>query len=168
MGPETLALALGANFNAANQFNNDVSTEKNWNKVQRTNVVIISSMNHAIKTNFPNLTLYFRWYNSGHNAIVTKFEFNQVTNIDGDRMVMSGIFHQQSDPQQAKGSIEYNFSTEEFYKVNKRGTRTTPKMEALKYPPADAAVVDRFIDYMTKYHNAVERYRNNVYGVCEK
>ena len=166
MGPKTTALAQGAGFNADNQFNNnDKYTEKNYNKMDRAREKTLSSMNHAINTNFPNLTLYFRWYNSGRNAIVSRFEFNKVINIDGDRMVMSGIFHQKTEPQQEKGSIEYNFSSQHFYKVNNRGkSRTTPKIEVLVYPPADVTIVKRFVDYMTKYYNAVERYRNDVYN----
>ena len=163
MGPETTALAQGSNFNANNQFNKDKNTEKNWDKVQRANDVLISSMNHAINTNFRNLVLYFQSEDSGRRAIYETFEFGKVIKIDGDRMVMSGVFN--TGNKSSKGSLSYNFKTTEFYKINNySGKPKTPNIKIVRKPPANAEIVDKFMGYMTEYYNAVERYRNDVYN----
>ena len=117
IGYRGAALAHGANYNAQQ----DYYQNKNVNartKMAKSETLALEVLSLSIKDNFPNLILEFVEKNQATNrAYPVDLYFTEVKYIDNNRFVLKGKLAVANKPY-GIGTIEYNFNTQEFYRVS--------------------------------------------------
>ena len=164
IGYRSASLTQGANYNARQQYNNDVSIEKNRQKIDRSRDLTLSALNNAIKNNFSILDFHFIAEKMGLSFTIS-FNFKEIKFIDKNRVVMGGIFNRKSSNETYKGSVEYSFNNGSFYQVNFYGQgsvrRLFPMTLDIKSPEYKKTAYD-FLTFISNYLYSVEDYQTNV------
>ena len=166
IGYRAAALTKGANYNATQQYDNDISVDKNMKKMDRSKNLNLPALNQAINGNFKNLEFHFiiRPKTETDNYPII-FYFKEIKYIDNTKIVIAGVFYRQINNKSFNGSVEYNFDKGTFYQVNFYGggsiRRVYPMTLNIKIPEYKKVAYD-FLNFVSKYLYSVEDYQTNV------
>lgn len=96
-------------------------------KMTKNENITLNELSLAINDNFPNLTLEFVEKNQATNtAYSVDMHFKEIKFINKERCVLKGKLDVASKPF-GIGTIEYNFNTQEFYRVSYSDKTTRSK-----------------------------------------
>lgn len=109
------ALAHGANYNAIIDYlqNHNISAKR---KADLSNNKRLEAISLAIHDNLPNLKLEFIENDKANQHYTVIFDYQSVRLIDDTRFILLGETSV-SGKKSEKGFIEFNFSTQSFYRV---------------------------------------------------
>lgn len=160
IGYRGAALAHGANYNAQQDYyqNKNVNARSKMDKAEIMRLKVLSK---AIQDNFPNLTLEFVERNDKtHMAYTVNLHYNEVKYIDNDRFILKGKLYIASEPF-GIGNIEYNFNTQEFYRVSYSDKTTKSKrLHTLIIHNKDE--MNRLLTFISNYLYSCEDYEHNI------
>lgn len=160
IGYRGAALAHGANYNAQQ----DYYQNKNVNartKMAKSETLALEVLSLSIKDNFPNLILEFVEKNQATNrAYPVDLYFTEVKYIDNNRFVLKGKLAVANNPS-GIGTIEYNFNTQEFYRVS-YSDKTTKSRHLHKLIVHNEDISKNFLTFISNYLYSIEDYENNV------
>ena len=160
IGYRGAALTHAANYNAKIDYrqNSNVNARS---KMAKSETITLDAISLAIRDNFPNLVLEFVEENNATNrAYPVDLYFAQVKYIDKDRCVLLGKLDVAEKPFGA-GTIEYNFNTQEFYRVS-YSDKTTRSRRLHSLIVHNKEVVNELLTFISDYLYSTEDYENNV------
>ncbi len=160
IGYRGAALAHGANYNAQQDYfqNRNVNSRS---KMDKSEITRLKALSLAINDNFPNLVLEFVEMNKSTNmAYSVNLHFNEVKYIDKERFVLKGYLDVASK-QYGIGTIEYNFNTQEFYRVS-YSDKTTRSRRLHTLIAHNQNVINDLLSFISNYQYSTEDYENNV------
>lgn len=160
IGYRGAALAHGANYNAQQDYfqNRNVNSRS---KMDKSEITRLSALSLAINDNFPNLTLEFVEKNKSTNmAYSVNLHFNEVKYIDKERFVLKGYLDVASK-RYGIGTIEYNFNTQEFYRVS-YSDKTTRSRRLHTLIAHNQNVINNLLSFISNYLYSTEDYENNI------
>lgn len=160
IGYRGAALAHGANYNAQQDYfqNRNVNSRS---KMDKSEITRLKALSLAINDNFPNLVLEFVEKNKSTNmAYSVNLHFNEVKYIDKERFVLKGYLDVASK-QYGIGTIEYNFNTQEFYRVS-YSDKTTRSKRLHTLIAHNQNVINDLLSFISNYQYSTEDYENNV------
>lgn len=160
IGYRVAALVHGANYNAQQDYlqNRDINARS---KMDKSETMALNALTLAINDNFPNLTLEFVEKNKATNrAYTVNLHFMEVKFIDKQRLVLKGKLDVASKPF-GVGTIEFNFNTQEFYRVS-YSDKTTRSRRLHTLIVHNSDVVNKLLTFISNYLYATEDYENNV------
>lgn len=160
IGYRGAALAHGANYNAKIDYrqNRNVNSRS---KMAKSETITLDAISLAIRDNFPNLVLEFVEENNATNrAYPVDLYFAQVKYIDKDRCVLLGKLNVAEKPF-GTGTIEYNFNTQEFYRVS-YSDKTTRSRRLHSLIVHNKEVVNELLTFISDYLYSTEDYENDV------
>lgn len=160
IGYRGAALAHGANYNAQQDYfqNNNVNSR---NKMAKSEIISLKALSLAINDNFPNLLLEFVEKNKATNrAYPVDLHFTEVKYIDKERCVLKGKLDVASKPF-GVGTIEYNFNTQEFYRVS-YSDKTTRSRRLHTLIVHNKEEMDNLLSFISNYLYACEDYEHNI------
>ena len=160
IGYRGAALAHGANYNAQQDYfqNRNVNSRS---KMDKSEITRLKALSLAINDNFPNLVLEFVEKNKSTNmAYSVNLHFNEVKYIDKERFVLKGYLDVASK-QYGIGTIEYNFNTQEFYRVS-YSDKTTRSRRLHTLIAHNQNVINDLLSFISNYQYSTEDYENNV------
>ena len=160
IGYRGAALAHGANYNAQQDYfqNRNVNSRS---KMAKSENITLEALSLAINDNFPNLTLEFVEKNKSTNmAYSVNLHFNEVKYIDKERFVLKGYLDVASK-RYGIGTIEYNFNTQEFYRVS-YSDKTTRSRRLHTLIAHNQNVINNLLSFISNYQYSTEDYENNV------
>lgn len=130
-------------------------------KMAKSETITLDAISLAIRDNFPNLVLEFVEENNATNrAYPVDLYFAQVKYIDKDRCVLLGKLDVAEKPFGA-GTIEYNFNTQEFYRVS-YSDKTTRSRRLHSLIVHNKEVVNELLTFISDYLYSTEDYENDV------
>ena len=160
IGYRGAALAHGANYNAQQDYyqNKNVNARR---KMAKSETLALEVLSLSIKDNFPNLTLEFVEKNQATNrAYPVDLYFTEVKYIDNNRFVLKGKLDVANKPF-GIGTIEYNFNTQEFYRVSYSDKTTKSRcLHTLIVHNED--VSKNLLTFISNYLYSTEDYENNI------
>lgn len=160
IGYRGAALTHAANYNAKIDYrqNSNVNARS---KMAKSETITLDAISLAIRDNFPNLVLEFVEENNATNrAYPVDLYFAQVKYIDKDRCVLLGKLDVAEKPFGA-GTIEYNFNTQEFYRVS-YSDKTTRSRRLHSLIVHNKEVVNELLTFISDYLYSTEDYENDV------
>lgn len=160
IGYRGAALAHGANYNAQQDYfqNRNVNSRS---KMDKSEITRLKALSLAINDKFPNLILEFVEKNKSTNmAYSVNLHFNEVKYIDKERFVLKGYLDVASK-QYGIGTIEYNFNTQEFYRVS-YSDKTTRSRRLHSLIVHNKEVVNELLTFISDYLYSTEDYENDV------
>lgn len=160
IGYRGAALTHAANYNAKIDYrqNSNVNVRS---KMAKSETITLDATSLAIRDNFPNLVLEFVEENNATNrAYPVDLYFAQVKYIDKDRCVLLGKLDVAEKPFGA-GTIEYNFNTQEFYRVS-YSDKTTRSRRLHSLIVHNKEVVNELLTFISDYLYSTEDYENDV------
>ena len=160
IGYRGAALAHGANYNAQQDYfqNRNVNSRS---KMDRGEVVTLDALSLSIRDNFPNLVLEFVEKNQATNrAYTVNLHFNEVKYINKERCVLKGKLDVASKPF-GVGTIEYNFNTQEFYRVS-YSDKTTRSRRLHTLIVHNKEEMNNLLSFISNYLYACEDYEHNI------
>lgn len=158
------SLTQGANYNATQQYNNDISVKDNRQKMGRSKNLNLPALNQAINGNFNNLEFHFICTKAMSSFPIT-FYFKEVKHIDTNRVVIAGTFHEDSNNNSFNGSVEYSFNKGTFYQVNFYGQGSVRRLYPMTLDIKDSEYKKTaydFLNFVSNYLYSVEDYQTNV------
>lgn len=160
IGYRGAALTHGANYNAQQ----DYMKTKNPNARSKMGVsenLTLEALSLALHDNFPNLTLEFVEHNKKTNqSYPVDLTFTDVKYIDNERIVMHGNLTVSLKPF-GVGAIEYNFNTQDFYRVS-YSDKTTNSRKLHTLTPHNEEVIKKVLTFISNYLYSREDYETNV------
>lgn len=115
----------------------------------------------AIKDNFPDIVLEFIEDNEKTRlSYPVDLNFESVKYIDNDRVVFYGDLTVSLNPF-GKGTIEYQFNTQEFYRVSYSDI-TTRSRKLHKLIPDNREEINMLMSFITKYLYSTEDFEHNI------
>jgi hypothetical protein len=163
IGYRKAALVQGANYNARTQKSLGIEVSHNIRKGNKSDALLLPSLNQAINDNFPNLSLLFSQIKMRMEASVY-FKFQEVKFIDAKRFVLKGVLKRGYETEH-NGCIEFNFNSQSFYEVKFYGggsIRRLYPMEIEKQISDNYELYKRFLTFITNYIYSQEDYENDV------
>ncbi len=160
IGYRGAALTHAVNYNAKIDYrqNSNVNARS---KMAKSETITLDAISLAIRDNFPNLVLEFVEENNATNrAYPVDLYFAQVKYIDKDRCVLLGKLDVAEKPFGA-GTIEYNFNTQEFYRVS-YSDKTTRSRRLHSLIVHNKEVVNELLTFISDYLYSTEDYENDV------
>jgi hypothetical protein len=160
IGYRGAALTHAANYNAKIDYrqNSNVNARS---KMAKSETITLDAISLAIRDNFPNLVLEFVEENNATNrAYPVDLYFAQVKYIDKDRCVLLGKLDVAEKPF-GVGTIEYNFNTQEFYRVS-YSDKTTRSRRLHSLIVHNKEVVNELLTFISDYLYSTEDYENDV------
>ena len=158
IGYRGAALAHGANYNAQQDYfqNRNVNSRS---KMDKSEITRLKALSLAINDNFPNLILEFVEKNKSTNmAYSVNLHFNEVKYIDKERFVLKGYLDVASK-QYGIGTIEYNFNTQEFYRVS-YSDKTTRSRRLHTLITHNQNVINDLLTFISNYQYSTEDYED--------
>lgn len=129
--------------------------------MDKSEITRLKALSLAINDNFPNLVLEFVEKNKSTNmAYSVNLHFNEVKYIDKERFVLKGYLDVASK-QYGIGTIEYNFNTQEFYRVS-YSDKTTRSRRLHTLIAHNQNVINDLLSFISNYQYSTEDYENNV------
>ena len=121
----------------------------------------LEALSLAIKDNFPNLILEFVEHNNDTNrSYPVDLEFTTVKFVNKERIVLQGQLIVSLKPF-GVGTIEYNFNTQEFYRVSYSDKTTrSRKLHSLIVHNTDVA--NSVLAFISNYLYSMEDYETTV------
>ena len=121
----------------------------------------MKALSLAIHDNFPNLTLEFVEHNEKTNqSYPVDLRFTDVKYIDNERVVLHGHLTISLRPF-GIGAIEYNFNTQDFYRVS-YPDKTTRSRKLHTLLPHNEEQIKRVLTFVSNYLYAREDYETNI------
>lgn len=160
IGYRGAALAHGANYNAQQDYfqNRNVNSRS---KMDRGEVVTLDALSLSIRDNFPNLLLEFVEKNKATNrAYPVDLHFTEVKYIDKERCVLKGKLYVASKSF-GVGTIEYNFNTQEFYRVS-YSDKTTRSRKLHTLIIHNKEEMNNLLTFISNYLYTCEDYEHNI------
>ena len=160
IGYRGAALTHAANYNAKIDYrqNSNVNARS---KMAKSETITLDAISLAIRDNVPNLVLEFVEKNKSTNmAYSVNLHFNEVKYIDKERFVLKGYLDVASK-QYGIGTIEYNFNTQEFYRVS-YSDKTTRSRRLHTLIAHNQNVINDLLSFISNYQYSTEDYENNV------
>ncbi|MGM9745803.1 MAG: hypothetical protein ACI30H_02440 [Paludibacteraceae bacterium] len=163
MDYRTAALVYGANYNALI----DYRQKRNPNaktKMNKSATLADDALSHAIRSNFPNLVLEFvERNNETGRAYPVDLKFQSSRFINTERVIFKGEL-MIALQKYSIGTIEYNFNTQEFYRVSYSDkTGTSRKINrSLSLIIHNTKEIKELLTFLSNYWYAVEDYENMV------
>lgn len=160
IGYRGAALAHGANYNAQQDYYQNMNVNAR-SKMDKSEIIRLKVLSKAIQDNFPNLILEFVEKNDNtHMAYTVNLHFDEVKYIDSDRFVLKGKLNVASKPF-GVGTIEYNFNTQDFYRVS-YSDKTTRSRRLHTLTIHNKDVAKNLLTFISNYLYSTEDYENNV------
>jgi len=164
IGYRGAALTQGANYNAGQQYDSNITTANNRQRMDRSEKLNLPALNQAINGNFPNLEFHFICEKAGMRFPIT-FYFKEVKYIDNNKVVIGGTFYRQINNELYNGSVEYSFNKGTFYQVNFYGQGSVRRLYPMTLDVKDATYKQtayNFLNFISNYLYSVEDYQTNV------
>lgn len=154
------ALAHGANYNAIIDYlqNHNLSAKR---KVDLSNNKRLEAVSLAIHDNFPNLKLEFIENDKANQHYTVIFDYQSVKLIDDTRFILYGDTSV-SGKNAENGFIEFNFSTQSFYRVKFFASGSVRRIYKLIIDPLCKDTFVNLLAFLTKFLYAEEDYANNI------
>jgi hypothetical protein len=160
IGYRDAALAHGANYNAKLDYKQNMNVNAR-SKMAKSENITLDAISLAIRDNFPNLLLEFVEENNATNrAYPVDLRFQQVKYIDKERCVLLGQLNVANKPF-GVGTIEYNFNTQEFYRVS-YSDKTTRSRRLHTLIIHNEDVAKQLLTFISNYLYSTEDYENDV------
>ena len=154
------ALTHGANYNAQQDYMNSRNPNART-KMGGSENLTMKALSLAIHDNFPNLTLEFVEHNEKTNqSYPVDLRFTDVKYIDNERVVLHGQLTVSLRPF-GIGAIEYNFNTQDFYRVS-YSDKTTHSRKLHTLLPHNEEQIKRVLTFVSNYLYAREDYETNI------
>ena len=129
--------------------------------MDKSETMKLEVLSKAIDDNFPNLVLEFVEINKAtHMAYTVNLCFSDVKYIDTERIVLKGKLDVASKPSSV-GTIEYNFNTQEFYRVS-YSDKTTRSRRLHTLIIHNEDVAKNLLTFISNYLYSTEDYENDV------
>ena len=153
-------LTHGANYNAQQDYMNSRNPNART-KMGGSENLTMKALSLAIHDNFPNLTLEFVEHNEKTNqSYPVDLRFTDVKYIDNERVVLHGQLTVSLRPF-GIGAIEYNFNTQDFYRVS-YSDKTTHSRKLHTLLPHNEEQIKRVLTFVSNYLYAREDYETNI------
>lgn len=160
IGYRGAALTHGANYNAQQDYMNSRNPNART-KMGGSENLTMKALSLAIHDNFPNLTLEFVEHNEKTNqSYPVDLRFTDVKYIDNERVVLHGQLTV-SLRTFGIGAIEYNFNTQDFYRVS-YSDKTTRSRKLHTLLPHNEEQIKRVLTFASNYLYAREDYETNI------
>lgn len=160
IGYRGAALTHGANYNAQQDYMNSRNPNART-KMGGSENLTMKALSLAIHDNFPNLTLEFVEHNEKTNqSYPVDLRFTDVKYIDNERIVLHGQLTVSLRPF-GIGTIEYNFNTQDFYRVS-YSDKTTRSRKLHTLLPHNEEQIKRVLTFVSNYLYAREDYETNI------
>ena len=130
-------------------------------KIFLGNNITLEALSLSIRDNFPNLILEFVEKNQDTNrAYPVDLYFTEVKYINKERCILKGQLDVASKPF-GVGTIEYNFNTQEFYRVS-YSDKTTRSRRLHTLIIHNEDVAKQLLTFISNYLYSTEDYENDV------
>lgn len=121
----------------------------------------LKALSLALHDKFPNLNLEFVEHNEKTNqSYPVDLRFTDVKYIDNERFVLHGNLTVSLRPF-GIGVIEYNFNTEEFYRVS-YSDKTTHSRKLHALIPHNESTINDMLAFVSNYLYSRDEYETNV------
>lgn len=160
IGYRGAALAHGANYNAQQDYyqNRNVNARS---KMAKSENITLEALSLSIRDNFPNLILEFVEKDQETNrAYPVDLHFTEVKYINKERCILKGQLDVASKPF-GVGTIEYNFNTQEFYRVS-YSDKTTRNRRLHTIIIHNEDIAKQLLTFISNYLYSTEDYENDV------
>lgn len=125
-------------------------------KMKQSENITLIALTHAIKVNLPNLILEFVEHNNATNrSYPVDMTFDTIKFIDKERVVFKGYLDMPSSIPSGVGTIEYNFSTGQFYRVS-YSDKTTRSRRLHSLIVHNKDVVNDLLTFISNYLYSTE------------
>lgn len=160
IGYRGAALTHGANYNAQQDYMN-TRNQNARSKMGASENLTLKALSLAIHDNFPNLNLEFVEHNEKTNqSYPVDLSFSDVKYIDNERVVLHGNLTVSLRPF-GVGAIEYNFNTQDFYRMS-YSDKTTRSRKLHTLIPHNEETINNMLVFISKYLYSREDYETNV------
>lgn len=160
IGYRSAALAHGANYNAQKDY------DTNHNDAAKTKMgssenITLPALSKAIQSEFSNIKLEFVEHNADTNrSYPVDLIYKSIKFIDKKRVVIMGDLIV-SLKEFGTGTIEYNFETQEFYRVS-YSDKTTRSRRLHKLQEHNIEEIHKFLVFISNYIYSTEDYEHNI------
>ncbi|MBR4389843.1 MAG: hypothetical protein IKT00_11765 [Prevotella sp.] len=121
----------------------------------------MKALSLAIHDNFPNLNLEFVEHNEKTNqSYPVDLRFTDIKYIDNERVVLHGQLTMSLRPF-GTGAIEYNFNTQDFFRVS-YSDKTTRSRKLHTLIPHNEKVINNLLTFISNYLYSREDYETNI------
>lgn len=160
IGYRGAALTHGANYNAQQDYMNSRNPNART-KMGGSENITMKALSLAIHDNLPNLNLEFVEHNEKTNqSYPVDLRFTDVKYIDNERVVLHGQLTVSLRPF-GIGAIEYNFNTQDFYRVS-YSDKTTRSRKLHTLIPHNEDVINNLLTFISNYLYSREDYETNI------
>lgn len=160
IGYRGAALIHGANYNAQQDYMNSRNPNART-KMGSSENITLKALSLAIHDNFPNLNLEFVEHNEKTNqSYPVDLRFTDVKYIDNERVILHGQLTVSLRPF-GIGAIEYNFNTQDFYRVS-YSDKTTRSRKLHTLIPHNEDVINNLLTFISNYLYSREDYETNI------
>lgn len=160
IGYRGAALTHGANYNAQQDYMNSRNPNART-KMGVSENISMKALSLAIHDNFPNLNLEFVEHNEKTNqSYPVDLRFIDVKYIDNERAVLHGELTVSLRPF-GIGAIEYNFNTQDFYRVS-YSDKTTRSRKLHTLIPHNEEEINNLLTFISNYLYSREDYEKNI------
>ncbi len=130
-------------------------------KIGTSENLTLKALSLALHDNFPNLNLEFVEHNEKTNqSYPVDLSFTEVKYIDNERIVMHGNLTV-SLRSFGFGAIEYNFNTQDFYRVS-YSDKTTRSRKLHTLIPHNEETINNMLAFISNYLCSREDYETDV------
>lgn len=154
------ALAHGANYNGIIDYlqNHNISAKR---KADLANNIRLNAISLAVHDNLPHLKLEFIENDKANQHYTVVFNYQSVKLIDDTRFVLYGQTSVSGNKQE-NGYIEFNFSTQSFYRVKFFASGSIRRIYKLIIDPLCKDTFVELLAFLTKFLYAEEDYTKNI------
>ena len=119
--------------------------------MENTETIRLDVLSSAINDSFPNLILEFVEKNQATNrAYPVDLHFAEVKYINKERCILKGKLNVANKPF-GVGTIEYNFNTQEFYRVS-YSAKTTKSRRLHTLIAHNKEIINNLLNFIDNYH----------------
>jgi hypothetical protein len=160
IGYRGAALAHGANYNARQDYAHNQNSNA-MTKIDKSKIAILDSLSYAIKTNFPDFVFVFVEDDEDtHTSYTVKLKYDSIKYLTEQKVIIAGELVLYSKNKQF-GTIEYQFNTQEFYRVS-YSDKTSKSRRIHKLIPHNKKDIERILLFITNYMYSKDDYQHNV------
>ena len=160
IGYRGAALAHGANYNAQQDYMNN-KKQNARTKMGYSENLRMKALSLAIHDNFPNLSFEFVEHNEKTNtSYPVDLSYTDVKYIDNERIVFHGQLTVSLKPF-GIGAIEYNFNTQNFYRVS-YSDKTTRSRKLHTLFSHNQGITNKVLTFISNYLYSCEDYEANI------
>lgn len=134
-------------------YNMLLAPENYVDKMMKSNNIRLEAISLALHDNFPNMQLEFIEKDKANQHYTVVFNYRSVKSVDNVRLILSGETSI-SGKKSENGFVEFNFSTQSFYRVKFFASGRSRRIYKLVMDPL---CKDTFVDllaFLTKYFYA--------------